>query len=683
MPSYLTPGVYLEELKSAVQPIEGISTSTAAFIGVAVKGPVNQATLVTSLTEFVKTFGGPIPIVTGAGGQEHYLYYSVRHFFAEGGRRCFIVRVTGYGDINDANTLQAVSAYRDVDAVRTDGTTTEAGALRISAKNPGKWGEGLRVRVENASKFSVLLAESVTASTTLTQLTLRDNQDVLVGSVLQLVEQVTGIVKSVDPATNTIKFLPGVTAETVPPPDPFTISTGAKAFSPDMKFMSTVTTGGNGSIGVTTEMTVTLASVQTVNGGPLQTGDVVNFTRGASALVVVKRFVPKLLSSGETGMLVEFEPPGLPALAAAHTKAYARDFDVLVEENGVVVETHRHLSLIDSNRRDHVKERLGPASAESRLIVAAEKAGTSGAVIANAPFANLSGGDDGLAGTPAFGADDIVGSERTGTGLHALDAIKDASILVIPNAPSAVAKAAMAYCEQRKDLFLVMDLPSGVADPVAYVADKASSYAAIYYPWIVDLDPLTGKQVALPPSGAVAGSYAQTDVSRGVHKAPAGVENGFLDSATGIQKVVTKGETDLLYQRKVNVIRKFPEGILIFGARTLAAEPAWRYVNVRRLFIFLEQSIERGLQWVVFEPNDYSLWKSIKRNVSAFLRVQWEEGKLVGGTEDKAFYVRCDETINSPDVVNAGQVIAEIGVAPSKPAEFVVFRFKQFIAKAK
>jgi phage tail sheath protein FI len=267
-----------------------------------------------------------------------------------------------------------------------------------------------------------------------------------------------------------------------------------------------------------------------------------------------------------------------------------------------------------------------------------------------------------------------------------LDTTKDISLLVIPNATSSVAKAAIAYCEGRKDLFFIMDLPSGSSDPAAYLVDNnipSTSYAAFYYPWIVDDDPLTGKPVTLPPSGALAGTYAQTDVSRGVHKAPAGVDNGYLNSATGIQRVLTQAENDILYQKKINVIRKFPEGILVWGARTLSAEPAWRYVNVRRLFIFLEQSIERGLQWVVFEPNDFSLWKSIKRNVSTFLRVQWEEGKLVGPKEDAAFFVRCDEVTNTPDTVSVGQVIAEIGVAPSKPAEFVVFRFKQIVAKSK
>jgi Bacteriophage tail sheath protein len=680
MPTYLTPGIYVEEKKSGVQPIEGVSTSVAAFVGVTQKGPVNKATLVTSLAQFVKVFGGPIPVI--AGTQEHYVYYAVRHFFLEGGTKCFVVRTVGYVDVNDASTIQAVAAFRDFNGLEIDGATAVAGALRVSALNEGRWGEGLEVQVENASRFSLLLAENIVAAPAANQFTLKDNADVQVGSVLFLVEQITGVVKSVDQAAGTIVFRPGLTAESAP--FTFPIPDNTQVFSPDMKFMST--TDLTAPVSVTTataSAAIKLDTLSKVGGEPLKAGDILNFSRGTSQMVVVKKFVEKILPGGERAMLVEFEPAGLAAFDSTRTKVYARDFDILVKESGTLAEVHTHLSLTDTNRRDYVGERLGPRGGTSSLITAKEKAGTNAAVMLNTAFVGLGGANDGLAGSPAFGDDDLIGSELTGTGLFALDPVKDISILVVPNAPNAVAKMAIAYCERRKDLFFVMDLPSSLSDPAAYVADKASSYAAIYHPWIFDDDPLTGKPVLLPPSGAVAGSYAQTDISRGVHKAPAGIDNGYLNSATGIQKVITKAANDILYQQRINVIRKYPEGILIWGARTLSAEPAWKYVNVRRLFIFLEQSIERGLRWVVFEPNDYGLWKSIERNIAAFLRVQWEDGRLVGATDAQAFFVHCNATTNPPDTVAVGQVIAEIGVAPSKPAEFVVFRFKQFAGKVK
>jgi len=684
MASYLTPGIYIEEKKPSVQAIEGVSSSIAAFVGVAQKGPVNKATLVTSVAEFVRLFGGPIPIITGPGGQEHYLYYAVRHFFVEGGTKCYVVRVTGYGDVNVAASIQAVNSFKDFGALELDGVTAVPAALRVSALTPGKWGDALELQVEQASRFSLLLDEDITGGPAVSELTLKANGDVQVGSVLFLMEQVTGTVKSVNAATSTITFQPGITAELTPgalaASFPFLIADNSLVFSTDMKFVSQTDLAASVSVSPTmvTPATIKLDTVQNVRGEPLKAGDILNFGRANPATVIVKKISEKLVS-GEPAMLVTFEPASLPSFNRFRTKAYARDFDIVVGQGGVVAETHTHLSLVNTNRRDYVNDRLGATSGASDLITASENSGTDGVLMVTAASGNLSSGNDGLA---TFGPDDVIGSPVTGTGLYALDNVKNISLLVVPNAANAVAKEAINYCERRKDLFFIMDLPSDQSDPVAYVADKASSYAAIYYPWIVDDDPLTGKPITLPPSGALAGTYAQTDVSRGVHKAPAGVDNGFLNSATGIQRELTQAENDVLYQQKVNVIRKFPEGILVWGGRTLSAEPAWRYINVRRLFIFLEQSIERGLKWVVFEPNDFSLWKSIKRNVATFLRVQWEEGKLVGTTEDKAFFVRCDETTNIPATIAVGQVIAEIGVAPSKPAEFVVFRFKQ-IAKSK
>jgi phage tail sheath protein FI len=191
-------------------------------------------------------------------------------------------------------------------------------------------------------------------------------------------------------------------------------------------------------------------------------------------------------------------------------------------------------------------------------------------------------------------------------------------------------------------------------------------------------DPLRGKPISFPPSCSVAGIYSATDVSRGVHKAPAGIVEGRLKTAVGVERDVTKGEQEILNPNGINVIRNFPEsGLVVWGARTVSADPEWRYVNVRRLFLFLEESIDEGTQWVVFEPNDPVLWARIVRNVSAFLRVQWLEGKLVGLKEEEAFFVKCDEETNPPESVDLGRVITVIGVAPSKPAEFVIFRIMQ------
>jgi phage tail sheath protein FI len=277
------------------------------------------------------------------------------------------------------------------------------------------------------------------------------------------------------------------------------------------------------------------------------------------------------------------------------------------------------------------------------------------------------------------------------TGFFAFDTVDDINIMAAPGITlRPVILAGMTYCENRADAFYVAETPPGTETATAALDFKNatgtlsgqqafnSKYGAIYWPWIRILDPLTNRPLLMPPSGAIIGSYSATDVRRGVHKAPAGIEDGYLNTAIGIEKVVTKGEHDVLNPQGVNVIRSFPGiGIVIWGARTTSKDPEWRYINVRRLFLYLEESIDEGTQWVVFEPNDPVLWARIVRNISAFLRNEWRDGKLVGNKEEEAFFVKCDEETNPPESVDLGRVITVIGVAPSKPAEFVIFRIMQ------
>jgi len=217
---------------------------------------------------------------------------------------------------------------------------------------------------------------------------------------------------------------------------------------------------------------------------------------------------------------------------------------------------------------------------------------------------------------------------------------------------------------------------SGGGEGPAY-RPRQSEFGAFYYPWIEVRDPISGELELTPPSGHLAGIWARTDALRGVHKAPA---NEPVRGAVNLGYLVTRPEHDVLNPKGVNVIRYFAgEGIRVWGARTLAAEASeWRYLNVRRLSIAIEQAIANGTRWMVFEPNDFTLWRSIRRDIGAFLTRVWRDGALLGRTPEEAFFVKCDEETNPVDVRDAGMVIAHIGIAVVKPAEFVVFKLSQW-----
>jgi len=244
-----------------------------------------------------------------------------------------------------------------------------------------------------------------------------------------------------------------------------------------------------------------------------------------------------------------------------------------------------------------------------------------------------------------------------------------------------VQTAMITHCERMGDRVAILDAPPGatpqeIKDWRNNIAGYDSSYATLYYPWIQVDDPIQNRPIPVPPCGHVAGVWARNDNTRGVHKAPA---NEIVLGATGLTYTMTKGEQDTLNPDGVNCIRSFPgRGIRIWGARTLTSNPSWRYLNVRRLFNMIEKSIERGTQWVVFEPNDMMLWARVRRDVGSFLSTVWSDGALFGASPAQAFFVKCDEELNPSESRDLGRLIIEIGIAPVKPAEFVIFRISQW-----
>jgi phage tail sheath protein FI len=291
-------------------------------------------------------------------------------------------------------------------------------------------------------------------------------------------------------------------------------------------------------------------------------------------------------------------------------------------------------------------------------------------------------------------ADDYVGDPADRTGFGGLEAIDEVTMVSVPDLMSAyqnrmidmegvqaVQLAMIAHCELMGDRVAIIDPPPGLnaqqikewrVDKVGY----DSKYAALYWPWVKVFDPASGGNIFVPPSGHVAGVWGRNDDTRGVHKAPA---NEVVRGAINLEINITKNEHDLLNPVGINCIRAFPgRGIRIWGARTLSSDPAWRYLNVRRLFNYLEESILNGTDWVVFEPNDYALWSKIRRTIAGFLVNEWRKGALFGLSPAEAFYVKCDAETNPSEGIDAGQVVCEIGVAPVKPAEFVIFRLSQY-----
>lgn len=364
-------------------------------------------------------------------------------------------------------------------------------------------------------------------------------------------------------------------------------------------------------------------------------------------------------------------------------------FRLVVKRDGKVVEEY------DRATMGRGKQNVATLVNATSKLIQVEETGT-GAVdrIASGETALVAPPPPASQPSSALSADDYVGDVAERTGLAGLEAIEEITMLCVPDLMSAyqqgtidldtvqaVQTAMIAHAELMGDRMAILDPPPGFnAQQIKeWRVDKArydSMYAALYWPWVRTMNPATGLLSLMPPSGHVAGIWGRNDDTRGVHKAPA---NEVVRGAIDIEMNITRNEHDLLNPEGINVIRAFPgRGIRVWGARTLSSDPAWRYLNVRRLFNYLEESILAGTGWVVFEPNDQALWAKIRRTIAAFLVMEWRKGALFGATPDEAFYVKCDAETNPAEGIDSGQVVCEIGVAPVKPAEFVVFRLAQF-----
>jgi phage tail sheath protein FI len=415
-------------------------------------------------------------------------------------------------------------------------------------------------------------------------------------------------------------------------------------------------------------------------------------TRGNAALSSLE------FSALESGAAVSGEIS--VEVRAAEGEGVAEDQFTVVVKRGDQQEVYPNVTL---GRGRNARNVVDVVNRESKLVRVAEKDQT-GTLVERIPAFGTyplsrvepsSLAHQGANRLPAVSSKELIGAAADRTGIMGLEALDNVTMVAVPDLMAAfqaghisdegvraVQTALMNHCEAMQDRVAIIDCPPGmnpqqIRDWRMNVARYDSKYAAMYYPWVRVADPF-GEQdsILVPPSGHMAGIWARSDAERGVHKAPA---NEVVRGALGLEYDLSRNEQDTLNPNGVNCIRAFPgRGIRVWGARTLSSDPSWRYLNVRRLFNFVEKSIDNGTQWVVFEPNDMDLWERVKRNVNAFLTRVWTDGALFGASPAEAFFVKCDAELNTEDVRDAGQLLVDIGIAPVKPAEFVIFRISQY-----
>ena len=583
MAEYLSPGVYVEEYDSGATPMQGVSTSTAGFVGLAERGPViGQPQLVTSFADYKRMYGGYLS--EAAYGNNRFLPYAVEQFFANGGARAYIMRAVP----GDAKA----------------GSRT-AGVLKITAANPGAWAEDLRVTVTPASK-----AKTQVLAVNGADLTLKNADGFNPGDVVELFDGKTAAHATVKSVLDKVVTLDA----------PCTLDVA------DTKV-------GTAKYIKTCEITLTARLGETV-----ETFENLSLKPDALNNVCVKTAKSDLIC-------VEVTAAKAPAAPAPKEK----------DKDG--------------------KEIPAPAP-KAASIVPYELCGGSGSEM----VLTLQGGSNGsvLTVTPdAFlGKDDGPGKR---TGLQAFQENGNVSIMAIPGVTAPEVQASLiAFCENKKSCFAILDVPMELkkTNDVANFRDMYdSTYAAMYHPWLEMYDAGAKRSAYFPPSGAMAGIYARTDIERGVHKAPA---NEVVRGCTGLSCAYNEGEQDILNPIGVNLIRSFTgRGIRVWGARTISSNGLWKYLNVRRLFIYVEESIKANTNWVVFEPNSTTLWNRVTRTIETFLATCWRDGALAGSTPSEAFFVECGPTTMTQDDIDNGRLICQIGIAPVKPAEFVIFRITQ------
>jgi phage tail sheath protein FI len=656
MPEYLSPGVYVEETSFRSKSIEGVSTSTAGFVGPARFGPVTiEPELITSLGEFERAYGDGRKLDLGGAPRDNHLWHGVRAFYAEGGKRLYVARVFRRlggprGETGDPQTYVgpdaddgATSPGQRADGAYFDGHArawiddqspfVRADALGVRARYPGAGGN-VTVRVAlRAGQNAVVRRPDGTTSL----------QNVLVGDLL-VVLPTSG---DVGPS----------------PYDRFYVAErdGAGAWVLRGRVDARATFTGLHAHVVTAAVSVRLpgGAEEVWEGLALQPGHVRDGLEDSltarfgydEARPTVHRELPIVINA--RGSMHS----GGGAVIAEAILRYGGGFEAGLAElraAGAVVQAKDYLDVL--------------ATRGACQVV-------------------LEGGNDG-APPGAVEYEGVAPADAAyKTGLKHFEDRDDVSIVAAPGSSHSantedgaqgVAQALIAHAELMRYRIAVLDSINGhsLSQVRAYRARLDSKHAAFYYPWVKVLDPITRQANYLPPSGFVAGIYARNDVERAVYKAPA---NEVVRLAQGFELTLNRAQQDVLNPEGINCFRFFEgRGNRLWGARTISSDPEWKYVNLRRYFAYLEHSIDKGTQWAVFEPNGERLWANVRRTIEDFLINEFQNGALLGERADRAFFVKCDRSTMTQNDLDNGRLVCLIGVAPLRPAEFVVFRIGQW-----
>lgn len=683
MPEYLAPGVYVEETSFRSKSIEGVSTTTTGFVGPCRFGPIDlEPEIITSLTEFERMYGDRQGLAFSGGvNQPNFVWHGVRSFFEEGGKRIYVARVFRQLG-NNPDTYERPSADIDDDQLAaTSGLFNDGHARAWLTQDPGN----------NARDNSILVRSRFPGSL--------GNWRVrfIVGLGQNMLSGDQGSLSSGSLRERDTVWIGDITS---PPASPPAGTPGAGSYYVaqfDAAEQTWIFNGGGAKTNTDFRLNVpngsTLPSLNPADGHELRIVSVtieVSSTSGDTIPMVWAGLAPDPRHRNAFGA-----PDSMTSYFQQNpnSMAQARSLPIVILAGGSIDSGPEVIAaLADYGTRTSTNTTLNqrvidftssdPATAELSTDTA------------RSITLSLGGGNDGA--PPSLG--DYQGGTNAVTndksGLVAFEDIDDISIVGAPGATfgykadngvkaNAIIGALISHASRMRYRIAVLDAGDDLS--ISEVRDMRakldSSYAALYYPWIRILDPVTNTEINVPPSGFVAGIYARNDINRAVYKAPA---NEVVNGAIGFEKLLNKAQQEVLNPEGINCFRFFEgRGFRLWGARTTSSDPEWKYVNLRRYFAYLEHSIDKGTQWAVFEPNGELLWANVRRTISDFLLNEWQNGALLGDKPEKAYFVKCDRSTMTQNDLDNGRLVCLIGVAPLRPAEFVIFRIGQWTADRK